>query len=188
MADIMKARLQTPVDDEGHREDIHLVTDVDAVVYDDDNTLKEFLDKIQRKINDVSNQLENAGSIYLATSGSEPTDSSMMLFAEIINAGDMDNIDDITHNGVNRADMDTVDYYYERATPEAIQGLTRDEMVGRGWKQIVSIPALIEQEITFDPLTMINIRDMVAYNKNQQGVWTQGTYVRKRPKSELEQE
>ena len=29
----MKARLQTPVDAEGHRDDIHLITDVDAVVY-----------------------------------------------------------------------------------------------------------------------------------------------------------
>jgi len=181
MADIMKARLQTPVDAEGHRDDIHLITDVDAVVYNDETTLKEFLDNMQTLIESVTNKISNAGSIYLATSGSEPTDSSMMLFAEIINAAALDN-GDVAHSGINNADMDAVDYVYERASSSSIQGLTREQMISRGWKEIVSIPSLIDQNKEFDPLTMVNIEDMIAYNKNIKGAWTQGTYVRKVPR------
>ena len=182
MADIMKARLQTPVDDEGHREDIHLVTDVDAVIYDDATTLKEYLDRMYNLIDGVSNRVANVGTMYLATSGSESTDTSMMLFAEVINAGAMDNVD-VAHTGVNNASKDVVDYVYETASSEDIQDLTREQMIARGWKEIVTMASLIDQGKSFDPLTMINIEDMIAYNNNVRGLWTQGTIVRKVPKT-----
>lgn len=39
------ARLQTPADVDGNRVDIHLVTDADAVIYDETDTVKSKIEK-----------------------------------------------------------------------------------------------------------------------------------------------
>ena len=40
------ARLQTPADVDGNRVDIHLVTDADAVIYDETDTVKSKIEKM----------------------------------------------------------------------------------------------------------------------------------------------
>lgn len=43
MNEAYTARLQTPADENGNRMDIHLVTDADSVIVDENTTLKEKL-------------------------------------------------------------------------------------------------------------------------------------------------
>ena len=38
-------RLQTPQDSNGERKDIHLITDADAVLIDDNSTLTDYIEK-----------------------------------------------------------------------------------------------------------------------------------------------
>lgn len=175
MADIMKARLQTPVDDAGHRDDIHLITDVDAVVYDDQTTLKEYLDRIQGVVNSNKHALAKAGGIYLATTGSELGTSANILFAEIINCTETSI--DTKHRGQNRAAKGSVDYIYTTIDPVEIADLTDEEKVDAGYKEVVSVTGLAENEREFDSLLMINIEDLKAYDSTQ--VWYTGTWIKK---------
>lgn len=80
MAEKMKARLQTPADENGKRKDISLITDTDAVLYGDNNqVLTEVIQNINQNIQKNEEAIENAS--MLIVSALEPT--KRCLWAEI---------------------------------------------------------------------------------------------------------
>lgn len=46
MAERQACRLQSPADDNGNRTDLHPITSVDEVIYDDNTTLREKMEDI----------------------------------------------------------------------------------------------------------------------------------------------
>jgi hypothetical protein len=80
--EIMRARLQSPQDDQGNRKDIMLVTDVTSVLVDGSDpeaskTLDTLLEEIEEKVDTSVEKVNNASDIY--TGKLVPSDSKSHL-------------------------------------------------------------------------------------------------------------
>ena len=140
--------MQTPADADGKRIDIMPLTDIDSVVYNDEKTLHEYLDELDENVSDNTTRLDNSGQVILSTM--EPTEAGFFLFAEI-----------------NKPSADDVDYKYDKYSTLS------DELIKRlGAKKIVA-----NGEEDFDPVTMIKLGDLAAYDPDEE--WEVGTYVAK---------
>lgn len=153
MAQKMRGRLQTPADDQGNRIDIAVLTDVDSVIYDEEQTLHEYLDGLQTTVDRHGSRIENSGQVVLSTMEPSATDTGFYLFAEI-----------------NKPKKDEVDYRYEKYT-----ALTEELIKLYGAKKIVA-----NGQENFDPTTMIKLGDLMAYDDDEE--WEVNTYVVKLPK------
>lgn len=154
MAQKMRGRMQTPADDQGNRIDIAVVTDVDAVVYDDEQTLHEYLDSLQSNVDNNTSRLNNNGQVILSTMEPSEAEPGFYFFAEI-----------------NKPRKDDVDYKYNKYS-----SLPDDLIKSLGARKIVA-----NGEENFDPVSMIKIGDLAAYDPNDE--WEINTYVVKVPKT-----
>ena len=76
MSDRIIGRLQTPVDSNGVRYDVHPITDAKAVIYDDDNTL---YDKIQRLEPTLSEEKPSTPGFWFQPLYTETEDGDLVL-------------------------------------------------------------------------------------------------------------
>lgn len=153
MAQKMRGRLQTPADDQGNRIDIAVLTDVDSVTYDEEQTLHEYLDSLQNTVDNHTSRIDNSGQVLLSTMEPSATETGFYLFAEI-----------------NKPSKDDVDYRYEKYTT-----LNDEQIKLYGAKKIVS-----NGQENFDPSVMIKLGDLMAYDSDEE--WEVNTYVVKLPK------
>ena len=153
MAQKMRGRLQTPADDQGNRIDIAVLTDIDSVTYDEEQTLHEYLDSLQNTVDNHTSRIDNSGQVLLSTMEPSATETGFYLFAEI-----------------NKPSKDEVDYRYEKYT-----SLSDEQIKLYGAKKIVS-----NGQENFDPSVMIKLGDLMAYDSDEE--WEVNTYVVKLPK------
>jgi hypothetical protein len=134
MATKMRARLQTPVDENGNRKDIALLTDVDSVMVDNDTTLHTYLDGLKTSISDNTTRIDNAGVMTISVL--EPTNNG--IWAEIKNPS-----------------KDDVDYTYLVAAGE----VSTEWAKNWGARMIVA-----DNADDYNSATMIKISELNAYD------------------------
>lgn len=134
--EIMRARLQSPQDDQGNRKDIMLVTDVTSVVVDGTNpetskTLDTLLEEIEEKVDTSVEKVNNATDIY--TSKLVPSDSKSHLWVEVL------------------TNYSKADYKWVITASSAVSG------------SLLIVPNTIADD-KFDPTTMIKVNELLAYD------------------------
>lgn len=134
--EIMRARLQSPQDDEGNRKDIMLVTDVTSVVVDGTDpeaskTLDTLLEEMEEKIDTSVEKVNNAADIY--TGKLVPSDSKSHLWVEVL------------------TNYSEADYKWVITSSSAVSG------------SLLIVANTISDD-KFDPTTMIKVNELLAYD------------------------
>lgn len=149
MAEKMRARLQTPVDKDGKRKDIVLITDSDSVMVDDE-TLRQRLDELQSGIDKTEKKINSCGTMLVSAVEPIIDDGGRCLWAEIVSPS-----------------RDDVDYTYnvysgEICTEEWIKDMSALLIVANGVDE-------------YDPLSMIKVAELEAFDPDTD--WPIGSYV-----------
>ena len=134
--EIIRARLQSPQDDHGNRNDIMLVTDITSVIVDgtdpdNSDTLDNVITDMQEQIASTVEKVTNVADIRVAKL--VPSGNKSHIWAEVL------------------TDYSTADYKWNITSSSSVDGSLR------------VVPNTIS-EADFDPTTMITVNELLAYD------------------------